>query len=65
MHKAHGDILIFLYIRNIRVIFWVLNFEFQYFLVFRKMNIFVGSMKILWIFFFWGGGGVITKLDYI
>ena len=34
-------------------------FEFQYFGVYRKMNIFWG-MKILWIFL-----GVITKIDYV
>ena len=51
--------LIFSYIRRPGSFFLVQNFEFQYFLVFSKINIFWG-MKILRIFF-----GIITKLDYI
>ena len=34
--------------------------NFNTFLVYRKMNIFGGMMK-LWIFLFGGGGGVITN----
>ena len=43
--------------------FWgggVQNFEFQYFSGFSEKLIFLGGMKILWIFF-----GIITKIDYI
>ena len=49
----------FSYIRRLGSFLGVQNFEFQYFWVSRKMNIF-GGMKILLIFL-----GVITKLDYI
>ena len=51
-----GGTLIFSYIRRLGSLFWVQNFEFQYFFgfFFRKMIIFWGAgMKILWIFF-WG-----------
>ena len=41
--------LILSYIRRLGSIFWVQYFEFQYFGVFRKMNI-LGGMKILWNF---------------
>ena len=47
-----GGTLIFSYIRRLGSFFGVQNFEFQDFLGFRKINIFLG-MKILWIFF-WG-----------
>ena len=42
--------------------FGVQNFEFQYFFWFSE-NIYFLGMKILWIFFFFLGGGVITKSD--
>ena len=47
-----GGTLKFLYIRRLGLFLGVQNFEFQYFffVFFRKMNIFWG-MKILWIFF--------------
>ena len=45
-----GGTLKFLYILRLGLIFWVHNFEFQYFLGFSKKNIF-GGMKILRIFF--------------
>ena len=55
-----GGTLIFSYIRRPRLCFGVQNFEFQYFWVFRKLNI-LGGMKVLWIFlggkfqiFIWG-----------
>ena len=52
-----GGTLIFSHKRRLGPFFGVQNSEFQYFLGFQKMNIFLGGMKILWIFF-----GVITKL---
>ena len=51
-----GGTLVFSHIHRLGLFFGVQNSEFQYFLVFRKMNIF-GGMKILWIFLW-----VITKL---
>ena len=39
---------------------WVQNSEFQYFWGFSEKLIFLGGMKILWIFF-----GVITKLGWV
>ena len=50
-----GSTLIFSYIRRLGSFFLVKNFEFQYFLGFSEKMIFWG-MKILWIFFFLGGG---------
>ena len=52
--------LIFSYIRRLGSFFGVQNFESHYFWGFSSWGI-----KILWRFFFLGGGGVITKLDYI
>ena len=49
--RGEGGTLIFSYIRRLGSLFWVHNFEFQYFWgVFRKINMFWG-MKILWIFY--------------
>ena len=57
-----GGTLIFSHIRRLGPFFWDRNSEFQYFLGFSEKWIFLGGMKILWIFFFFWGGGVITKL---
>ena len=38
------------------------KYPFQYILGFSEKGKFIEGMKKLWIFFF-GGGGVITKLD--
>ena len=46
-----GGTLILSHIRRLKLFFGVQNSEFQYFWVFRKMNIFLDTMKILWIFF--------------
>ena len=54
---GRGGTLIFSHIRRLGPFFWVQNSEFQYFLGFSEKLIFLGGMKILWIFF-----GVITKL---
>ena len=51
-----GSTLIFSYIRRLGSFFLVKNFEFQYFFGFSEKMIFWG-MKILWIFFFFLGGG--------
>ena len=48
--RKGGGTVIFSYIRRLGPFFLGQIFEFQYFLVFRKMNIFWG-MNILWIFF--------------
>ena len=58
-----GGTLIFSHILRLRLFFGVQNSELQYFLgfFFEKNEYFLGCVKILWIFFFWGGG-VITKL---
>ena len=54
-----GGSLIFPYIRRLKVIFGVQNFEFQYFLGFSEKRIFLGYEDFVVIFW------VITKLDYI
>ena len=53
MGEGAGGTLIFAYIRRLCSFFGAQNFEFQYFffLVFKKKTIFLGGMKILWIFF--------------
>ena len=57
-----GVTLILSHIRRLGLFFGVQNSEFQYFWGFQKNEYFLDIMKILWIFFFWGGGGVIEKL---
>ena len=62
--RLSGVTLIFSYIRRLWV-FWgfkILNFNI--FWGFQKNEYFLG-IKILWTFFFFWGGGVITILDYI
>ena len=53
-----GGTRTFSYIRRLRSFLGVQNFEFQYFSGFSEKLIFLGGMKIFWIFF-----GVITKLS--
>ena len=48
-----GGTLIFSHIRRLGPFFWVQNSEFQYFWGFSEKLLFLGGMKILWIFF-WG-----------
>ena len=48
-----GGTLIFSHIRRLGPFFGVPNSEFQYFFGFAEKLIFLGGMKILWIFF-WG-----------
>ena len=48
-----GCTLIFSHIRRLGLFWGVQNSEFQYFLGFSEKLIFLGGMKILWIFF-WG-----------
>ena len=55
-----GGTLIFSHIRRLGLFFWFKILNFNNYWVIRKMNIFL-DMKIL-IFFFFLGGGVITKL---
>ena len=53
-----GGTLIFSYIHRLGSFFGVQNFEIQYFLgFFFSENAYILGLKILWIFFFWGGGG--------
>ena len=52
-----GDTLIFSHIRRLGAFFGVQNSKFQYFWGFSEKLIFLGGMKILWIFL-----GIITKL---
>ena len=46
-----GGFLIFSHIRRLGLFLGVKNSEFQYFLGFSEKLIFLGGMKILWIFF--------------
>ena len=46
-----GGTLIFSHIRRLCLFFGVQNSEFQYFFGFSEKRIFLGGMKILWIFF--------------
>ena len=48
-----GGTPIFSRICRLSPFFWVQNSEFQYFLGFSEKIIFLGGIKILWIFF-WG-----------
>ena len=60
-HIPRGRALMFSYIRR-RDPFWVLNLNFQCFGgIFREMNIFYKDFVD--IFFFFLGGGIISKLD--
>ena len=62
-----GGTLILSHIHRLGLFFGVQNSEFQFFGVFRKMNIFFDIMKILWIyfFFFFGGGGGHHKIGLV
>ena len=48
--SSQGGILKFLYIRKLGLIFWVQNFEFQYFLGFSKNKYFLGYEDFVDIF---------------
>ena len=57
--------LIFLYIRRLWSFFGFKILNFNIFWGFQKNEYFLGYEDFVDIFFFLGGGGVITKLDYI
>ena len=60
-----GDVILYFHTYVGAGIFWgVQIFEFQFFSGFQKNEYFLGYEDFVDIFFS-GGGGVITKLDYI
>ena len=56
------EVLVFSYIHWLGSIFWVQNFEFQYFFIFFIFFFFF-FFFFIYLFFFWGGGGV-QKNEY-